>query len=260
MKIRDINSYFQTVFPSERSCSWDNDGLLLCPDLDREVTSVVTCLDVTFPVIEKAIAYQSQLIVSHHPLIFSPIDRLTEESIVGQKIFMMMEARISLISLHTRLDGAVGGLNDRFGEMIGVLPERYSPLLEEEPYIGAIGRLSERLSPEEFAKRVSSALETPVKLYSAGTDLERIGYCCGSGKDLVFPCIERGVDAFVGGDISYHVALEAVERGVSVIDCGHHSSEKEAANLLCEVLTAFDPILEIHPEIEFLGGEFIGKF
>lgn len=257
MKICDIEAYFQSIYPKERSSSWDNDGLLVCRDREKSVKKILTCLDVTFSAIEKASSEGCDLIVSHHPLIFSPIKALNEDSIVGQKILLLLRSDLSLISLHTRFDGAVGGLNDRFGELLGITTRGHGPLLNEEPYIGGIGFLEGKMSPEKFALRVSRVLNAPVKLYSAGFDVERVGFCCGAGKDLVKPSLEQGADAFVGGDISYHVAQEAVEKGMTVIDCGHYASEKDAAFCFEKALVAFSPDLEIIPFVEPLGGEII---
>lgn len=259
MKIREIEAYFQVLYPSERSCPWDNDGLLVCSDREREVEGVLTCLDVTFPAIEKAISEGCNLIVSHHPLIFSPLKRLNENDLVSQKIFMMVENGISLISLHTRFDGAVGGLNERFANKLGILPVSHPPLLEDEPFIGGLGILSGKISPEEFGEICSNVLEEPVKVYSAGLDIEKVGYCCGAGKDLVMPALRQGADAFIGGDISYHVALEAVENGMTVIDCGHYGSEKEAPFILENALISFQPDLNVVSFLDATGGEFVKK-
>lgn len=257
MKICEIESYFQSIYPKERACSWDNDGLLLCSDRDREVNRIVTCLDVTFSVIECAIEKKCQLIVSHHPLIFSPISSITEDSLLGQKILLLMESKISVLSLHTRFDGAIGGLNELFGKKLGIFPEYHAPLLATEPYIGAIGSLAEKVSPDEFAKHISMELKSPVKLFSAHMDISRVGYCCGSGKDLVFPSLRAGADAFVGGDIPYHIAQEAVEKGMTVIDCGHHASEKDAAHHFRAALLSLSTDFEIFAVTEYLGGEIV---
>ncbi len=258
MKIREIEAYFQTLYPDERKCEWDNDGLLICPDREREVRKILTCLDVTFPAIERARAEGCDLIVSHHPLIFSPIKSITEDSIVGQKILLLLDAKISLISLHTRFDAALGGLNERFGAKMGIIPERDVVLLQEEPFIGGIGNLPVKYPPEVFAQLVSEVLSHPVKLYSAGLDVGRIGYCCGSGKDLGVPCNRHDADAFVGGDIPYHVAQNALEMGMTVIDCGHFASEAMATSIFAENLSALDLNFEIIEFHEELGGEIVG--
>ncbi len=260
MKIREIEAYFETLYPEANKCRWDNDGLLLCPDRDGEVGSVLVCLDVTFPAIEAAKERGCELIISHHPLIFSPVKSITEDSIVGQKILLLLEAGISLLSLHTRFDAAIGGLNDIFGKDLGILRDRDTVLLPDEPLIGGIGDLPDKLSPSEFAERVSEVLSSPVKLYSAEMDISRVGFCCGSGKDLVLPSLFAGADAFVGGDISYHVALDAVERGMTVIDCGHFASEKKSVVVLADCLHAFSNELNVYPHFEELGGEIVKYF
>ena len=257
MRICEIEAYFDSVYPTDRQCEWDNGGLLLCPDRRKEVKRVLTCLDVTFSAIEEAKAQGCELVVSHHPLIFSPLKKINEDSIIGQKILMLLESGISLISLHTRLDGAVGGLNESFAKKLGILPEFSDPLLEEEPYIGGIGVLPAKYTPMELAGHISRVLSTPVKLYSAELDIQRVGYCCGSGKDLVKPCFHRGADAFIGGDIPYHTALDAVELGMTVIDCGHHGSEKDAPVLLKNALQSLSNEFEIFAFSEDLGGKIV---
>jgi len=257
MRIYEIEAYFDSLYPAQRRCDWDNDGLLVCPDRRKEVKKVLTCLDVTFSAIEKARSEGCELIVSHHPMLFSPIRCINEDSIVGQKILYLLEAGISLISLHTRFDAAVGGLNDAFGQSLGLLTERIGELLEDEPYIGGIGILPGKYTPAELARHVSRVLSSPVKLYSAELDIEKVGYCCGSGKDLVKPCFSHGADAFIGGDIPYHTALDAVELGMTVIDCGHFASEKIAPRIFRTALGALSSDLEIVPFSEDLGGEFV---
>ena len=229
MKIREIEAYFETLYPEANKCAWDNDGLLICPDRDGEVENVLVCLDVTFPAIEAAKEHGCELIISHHPLIFSPVKSINEDSIVGQKILLLLQAGISLLSLHTRFDAAVGGLNDK-------------------------------LSPSELAEHVSEFLDSPVKLYSAEMDISRVGFCCGSGKDLVLPSLLAGADAFVGGDISYHVALDAVERGMTVIDCGHFASEKKAIAIFADCLHGLANEMNVYSHYEELGGEIVKYF
>ncbi len=260
MKIREIEAYFETLYPEANKCEWDNDGLLLCPDRDGEVENVLVCLDVTFPAIEAAKERGCELIISHHPLIFSPVKSITEDSIVGQKILLLLEAGISLLSLHTRFDAAVGGLNDAFGKDLGVFPDHDVILLPNEPRIGGVGDLPDKLSPSEFAEHVSEVLASPVKLYSAEMDISRVGFCCGSGKDLVLPSLLAGADAFVGGDISYHVALDAVERGMTVIDCGHFASEKKAVAIFTDCIHALSNEMNVYPHYEELGGEIVKYF
>ena len=257
MKICEIEAYFDRIYPPERRSPWDHDGLMICADRDRTVRRVMTCLDVTFSVIEEAVAGAYDLIISHHPLIFHPLDAVNENTMVGQKVLRLMQAGIAVLSLHTRLDAAQGGLNDAFASSLGVVPESGVVFLPEEPYIGGIGTLEEKLSPEDYARRISRTLNAPVRLYSAGLDIRRVAYCCGAGKDLMDQAMAFGADAFVSGDLTHHATLDAVEQGMTVIDCGHHASEKAAAKLLARALIALDSSLLVTPVEEKRGGEII---
>ncbi len=260
MKVREIEAYFESLYPGLRKCSWDNDGLLLCSDRDREVTNVLVCLDVTFPAIEAAKERGCEMIISHHPLIFSPVSSITEDTIVGQKLLLLMESKISLLSLHTRFDAAVGGLNEAFGKDLGIIQDHDAILDPNEPHIGGIGDLTDKFSPTELAEHVSEVLSAPVKLYSAEMDISRVAFCCGSGKDLVKFAHLAEADAFVGGDISYHVALDAVERGMTVIDCGHFASEKKAVMIFADDLFALSSEMKVYTHFEDLGGEIVKFF
>jgi len=255
MTISEIEAGFQSLCPSERGCDWDNDGLLVCSDRDKEVKTVITCLDVTFSVIERAIQEKAELIISHHPLIFKPIPRIDQDSLVSRKIILLLSHGISLLSLHTRLDGAVCGLNDFFAESIGVSKDHSLVLCSDEPNIGGVGVLSQRISSEEFARRISKALRAPISLYSARNSILRVGFCCGGGKDFLSNAFELGCDAYVSGDLGYHAVQEMVERGMTVIDCGHFASEKNVVFLLRDFLVKMNANLHVIPVLEDLGGK-----
>lgn len=258
MKIGEIEAYFDRLYPVLRRSPWDRDGLMICEDRDREASRVLTCLDVTFSVIEEAVTGGYDLIVSHHPLIFHPMEAVNEDTLVGQKVLLLVRAGISVMCLHTRFDAAPNGLNAHFAASIGITPEEGYVFCPEEPYIGGMGRLADKTSPEGLAGAVAAALGAPVRLYSAGSDIERVAYCCGSGKDLMGAAVRFGADAFISGDLSHHAVLDAVEQKMTVIDCGHHASEKAAAALLRRDLIALDSGLFVKAVEEARGGEIVG--
>ncbi len=258
MKISEIEARFDALYPLERRAPWDNDGLLVCPDRDRAVTGVVTCLGVSFPVIEKAIEVGAQLSVSHHPLLFEPLKAVNEDTIAGQKVLLLLQHGISLLSFHTRCDGAENGLNREFAAALGV---RLTPgviLDPTQPYYGGVGTLFSRMSPEELARHVSETLDTPVRLYSAGTGIETVGLCSGNGREFIAPALRLNLDAFITGDVTYHAAQSAVESGMTVIDCGHQASEVLAAALFAEELSRFAPEISVFPfREESFDGEIV---
>ena len=257
MTVSEIEAYFNTLYPKTLSCPWDHDGLQISSDREGEVTKVLTCLDVTFCAIERARELGCELIVSHHPLLFSPLEAVTEDSPVGQKTLLMLREGISLLSLHTRFDGGEGGLNDSLAALLSLEKIEGEPLLPEEPHIGCLANLPRKMAPEELARFVSEVLEAPVRLYSAGTGCEVVGLCSGGGKDVIFPALARGADAVLTGDVPYHIAQSAAEQGMTVIDFGHCQSERFAASFFARDLECFSNSLAVYPFEEALGGETV---
>jgi sporulation protein YabP len=121
MNVRQLYQYLNQNIPTSLSCEWDNDGLMCCPDPDREVHKVLIALDVTGEVADEAVEGDFDVVVSHHPLIFKPIRSLTVDDGVGAKLMSFVRAGISVMSFHTRLDAAGGGVNDRLAEELGLI-------------------------------------------------------------------------------------------------------------------------------------------
>ena len=118
--VKDIYSFLDGLYPRTLSCEWDNDGLMVCRNSEREVKRVLLALDVTRKVADEAISGGYDLIISHHPLIFRPLKQLSEEysgALIPMKLF---SAGVSVISLHTRFDAGEGGINDTLAALLGL--------------------------------------------------------------------------------------------------------------------------------------------
>lgn len=229
MKLSEIIAYFNQRVPPDYSESWDNDGVMLCRDPETEIHRVVTCLDVTGDCASYAIEKGARLIVSHHPLIFSPLKRLDPSH---ETLYRLMDAGISVLSFHTRLDACPGGINDLLCRKLSVLePERYGG----ETGVGRIGGLREALTPRQFARRVRDALGQPAILYDGGGQIFRVAVISGAGKDFIPEAARRGADCVVTGDIPYHAAMDCIDGGITLIDAGHYGTEIPAAELLAEM-------------------------
>jgi len=120
MNVQMIYNLIQTVAPFDTQMEGDNSGLLVGSP-SQEVTGILFALDVTQSVIDEAAALGAELIVSHHPLMFSAIRSLTDESCEGRLIRRLVRENISLISAHTNLDRAVGGINDTLAALCGLV-------------------------------------------------------------------------------------------------------------------------------------------
>ena len=117
-EVKEIRDFFNEKAPFYMKLSFDNVGLLVgfC---ENEVTKVLTALDICDEVIDEAIDFGAQLIVSHHPLIFDAIKSVTDDDTKGKKIIRMLTNGISAICLHTNLDTADNGVNDTLMAALG---------------------------------------------------------------------------------------------------------------------------------------------
>ena len=213
MKCNDILDNLLKVMPKELAMSWDNVGLL-AGSSKKEVKNIVICLDLSEKLIEKAINLKADLIVSHHPLIFSPIKN-----------------DISYIALHTNYDIAAGCMSDLVAERIGLKGEpleKTASMEDEDVGIGKVGDLERAVKISEIAKLVKERFKLPhLRVFDGGEDrlVSRIAISPGSGKGMYKAAYEKRASLLISGDISHHDAVDALELGVATIDAGHYGLE-----------------------------------
>ncbi len=233
MKICEIRELLNLRFPSSLSEEWDNDGDMLCIDPQREVTGIVTALDVTDMAVDEAVRVGANLIVSHHPMIFKPLKRL-DSSALAKRIERLIKADISVLSYHTRFDSAKGGMNDILAEKVGLInPAPFG--FEGEIPMGRIGGFPE-CSPGEFATQISIALNTHVTYFEGTRQIKRVAVLGGGGKDFIHLAHTLGADAMVTGDITYSVANDELPYGITMVDAGHYPTEVIAVDAFAELL------------------------
>jgi dinuclear metal center YbgI/SA1388 family protein len=227
-------------FPTSLSCEWDNDGLMCCPDAIRPVRRVLITLDVTAPVVKKALEEGFDLIVSHHPLVFKGLKAVNPEHHIAAKVIELIRAGVSVFSFHTRLDTVSGGVNDVLASHLG--------LCDVTPFggdaMGRIGNLPETMSPVAFAHKVKEALGAPVVLLAdAGRPVGRVAVLGGGGGDCVEEARAAGADTYVTGELKYHSLVDAPEEGMNLIEAGHFHTEFPVCKTLETILRSIDPSL-----------------
>ena len=153
--VRDIFDSLCDIAPLELQMDFDNSGFLV-GRREAEVKTVLLSLDVTAEVVDEAIERGAQLIVSHHPLIWNKLSAITDESKTDDKLLRLLENRIAVISMHTNLDMAAGGVNDVLIELLGAQNE--GPFDEEG--CGRQGRLEKAVSMPSFLSRCKERLRT----------------------------------------------------------------------------------------------------
>ena len=238
MTVKELYEKFSLLLPDSEMEPWDNDGLMCSPDGERQVARVLVSLDVTEEIVDYAIEWNFDLIISHHPLIFRPIKSVTEDDHVTRKVVKLIANGISVFSFHSRLDKAIGGVNDRLANLLGI----FDAVPFGEGRLGRIGEIEEECTAEDFAYRVKQALGSDsVKYVDALNPVKCVAVVGGDGKDFVADAIEAGADTFVSGRIGYNVMEEGAEMGINLIEGGHFFTEQPITDYFQERLMDFDP-------------------
>ena len=228
MLCREITERIEAVFPKSAALGFDNVGLLAGRS-GKEVKKIYLALDATEAVIEDAVRVGADMLITHHPLIFSGMKSVTDGDFIGKRVVSLIQHDISYYAMHTNYD--VMGMAElantildlRDSEVLDVTIEN-----DEKPEgIGRIGFLKEEMTLRECCEYVKKCLELDnVKVFG---DLEqkivRVAISPGSGKSVVKDAVKKGADVLVTGDIGHHEGLDALEQGLCIIDAGHYGTE-----------------------------------
>ena len=221
--VTHIYDAIDRLAPFWLTMDFDNTGILV-GDRNREVSCALLALDCTPAVVEQARQLGAQLIITHHPVIFHTLKRVNEDAVVYQ----LIRSDIAVISAHTNLDIAQGGVNDALASAIGLRDCRGLELLNEQTgaWLGRIGTLPEPLFPEAFAAHVKSCLNAAsVKFAAAPRAIHTVALCSGSGADCLDAAISAGADALLTSEVKQHEYLAAAAAGISIFDAGHFDTE-----------------------------------
>jgi dinuclear metal center YbgI/SA1388 family protein len=245
-----------TIAPLDLAEEWDNVGLLL-GDLQDDVDRVQTCLTLTANVAREAIDKQAQMIVSHHPILFRPVQRLTADSSDGRMLLDLIAAGIAVYSPHTGYDSAVAGINQQLAEMFEL--KQIAPLrpdVEAEsgdaaPAIGAgrYGTLGQPTQLSELIQTIKQQLRLD-SLQFVGNDqamVERVGIACGSAAEFLGDAARADCQLFITGEARFHSALEAVSLDMNMVLVGHYASERPAVERLADTISTALPQLTVWP-------------
>ena len=242
MKIYELYAELEKKIPASLSCEWDNDGLMCCPNRNSEVKKILVALDVTGQVVDYAIENGYDLIISHHPLIYKGIKALDDEGYVSAKLLKLICAGVSVMSFHTRLDATEGGVNDKLASLLSL--NDTEPLFEDGIPLGRVGVLAEKMSAEEFAKKVKEVLKAPFVLLSdAKKEVHKVAVVGGNGGDLVGAAKAMGADTFVSGRLDYHSMTDAPDqkvRSINLIEAGHFYTEDPVCSVIKEFVAEID--------------------
>lgn len=240
-KVQDIIAPIEAVAPKELQESYDNVGLQ-CGDMQQEVSRVLTSIDITEAIIDEAIAHGCQMVVSHHPLIFRGVKNLVpEKSYIHRTLIKAIRNDIALYCAHTNLDNAVGGVNYKMAEVLGMTD------VEPLPQGGVIGTLSQSLSPIAFLHTVKEKFQAERVCTNVGEyinkEIRRVALCGGSGAEFIADAEASCADAFLTGEIKYHDYFD--HPALLLVDAGHYETEQYTKQLLRDIITKQLPEVEV---------------
>ena len=240
--VKNVFDYLNTLAPTTLKMDFDNVGLLV-GNGENTVKKCLLALDVTDAVINEAIEKGAELIVSHHPIIFHAINSVCADDLVGRKIIKLVQNDISVISMHTNLDIAEGGVNDALmsvlgGSVSGFLEPCGTDIGGKDVGCGRIGELSKEMPFGDFLTCCKDALHSDgLRYHDAGLPVKKLAVMGGSGGDCVKLAKMLGCDTYVTSDIKYNAFLDASELGINLIDADHFCTENVIIPVLCEKLS-----------------------
>ena len=228
MRCKDIISVLEELCAVSYAESWDNVGLL-AGRKDKEIDSVMLALDATDEVIEQALKKGASMLITHHPLVFQPLSKVTTEDFIGRRMFRLIQKDICYYAMHTNFD--VMGMADAAADEL-LLKERqvlditYEDEIAKEG-VGRFGRLPRIMTLRECAEYVKKRFDLDsVQVFGEpDTELEKAAVCPGSGKSYIRNAVQMGADVYITGDIDHHNGLDALAQGMCVIDAGHFGLE-----------------------------------
>ena len=220
------------IAPLELQLDYDNAGFLI-GRADTPVEKALLSLDVTEEVVDEAVERGAQLIVSHHPVIWDEMKSLTDQKSGSEKLLRLLENGIAVISMHTNLDIAEGGVNDVLLSLLGA--ENEGPFDDEG--CGRKGRLQNALPLDAFLALCKEKLNTRgLRYYDAGRPAEHIAVLGGAGGSALIEAWRAGCDTYVTADVKYSVFLQARELGINLIDGDHFCTENPVIGVLAKKL------------------------
>ena len=244
MKVKDIIKVVEEFAPLAIQEGWDNSGLCVGSP-ENEVTSVLLALDCTPALVDEAMACGADMIVTHHPLIFSGLKKISPDDMIGEAVIKAIRAGISIYAAHTNADKVIEGVS---GAMAAKLGLQNVTILDEDgdgTGLGVVGDLPQPMTSEEALALVKDKFGLKVVKSSAPMDamISRVAMCGGSGGSLIGAARKSGAQLYISGDISYHNFF--TPDGFMIMDIGHYESEIEIVDILFSLITKKFPTFAV---------------
>jgi len=250
VKIKEVLSALERFAPLPLQESWDNAGLQVGLT-ETEVSGALLCLDVNEQIVDEALRKGCNLIVSHHPLLFRGLKQISGNDYVQRTVMKAIKNDVCVVSMHTNMDNAWGGVNFKIAEKMGAsLPCQQTPVspsvAEKVPMV--VAELPQPMAARDFVQMVkerfgvacaqcNELLQRPVR---------KVAICGGAGDFMLPDALAAGADAFVTGEMHYHVFFD-YEQKLQICVIGHYQSEQFTSEVFRDIIHRECP--EVRTEI-----------
>ncbi|MCR4808841.1 MAG: Nif3-like dinuclear metal center hexameric protein [Prevotella sp.] len=244
MKIKQVLEALERFAPLPLQESWDNAGLQIGLT-EAEVSGVLLCLDVTEAIIDEAVAKGCNLVVSHHPLLFRGLKQVSDATDVQRTVRKAILGNVAVVSMHTNLDNARGGVNFRIAERLGLQRVHFGLEPEDSALSGlpaekgqwVMGQLPQPMDARAFIAHVKDRMEVKCAMCNEllRRPISKVAICGGAGDFLLDEVIAQGADAFITGEMHYHQYF-GHEQQLQICVIGHYESEHFTAELLRDII------------------------
>ncbi len=233
--LRQITEFIDSIAPFDTAMSWDNSGLLVENDCE-DIKNITVCLDITQNIVKKAAEDGTQLIISHHPVIFSPIKRIGGDSVVR----LLARHNIAALCAHTNLDISSKGVNTA---LANALELENITAFDGDDVIGVWGDLKKPLCVDEACRYIKEKLSSEyVMLIEAqnkdktDTKVSRIAMCSGAGFDFISQAKKCGAQIYLTGEAKHNELLEASAGDTDLVLAGHFATERVVVKPLADMI------------------------
>ena len=240
MKIKQINNFLESYAPLSYQESYDNCGLIV-GDAKAEVNGALITLDCTEAVIDEAIATGCNLVIAHHPIIFSGLKKLNGSNYIERTVIKAIKNNIAIYAIHTNLDNVHNGVNAKIAEKLGLINCKVLSLKQEvnSDLVGSgiIGELETPVNTEVFLESLKIKMQTKCIRHTliVKEKIQRVAVCGGSGSFLLKNAKAEKADVFITADFKYHEFFDA-ENKIVIADIGHYESEQFTKDLIYDLL------------------------
>ena len=229
MKIKDVLSALERFAPLPLQEDFDNAGLQLGLT-ETELSGALLCLDVTEKIVDEAISKGCNLIVSHHPLLFHPLKQISDADYVQRIVIKAIQNSIAVISMHTNMDNAKGGVNFKIAEKMNLRKVRFfcHKIVDGvECGSGVIGEFEEPKAADDFIIDLKKAFDVESVQCNQllRREIKSVAICGGAGSFLINDAIAEGADAFITGEMHYHEYF-GHDQNIQIAVIGHYQSEQ----------------------------------